>query len=138
MGYIRSTDSGKTWHRFNTRLESRVDNLVGFMTNRVQDISTVLYARVGRGIAKSVDRIGGDVVKSTDGGASWNAVDVEMVLPNRGYRETTLEVVQIADTDNVLYAKVNRRKSETLIFQLSDDSGTLTNVDRVPPFFWLT
>ena len=134
-GVHRSTDSGKTWHRFNTRLESRVDNLVGFMTNQVQDISTVLYARVGRRIAKSVDRIGGDVVKSTDGGVSWNAVGVEMVLPNSKYRETTLEVVQIADTDNVLYAKVNRRKSETLIFQLSDDGGALTNIDGVPPSF---
>ena len=134
-GVHRSTDSGKTWHRFNTRLESRVDNLVGFMTNRVQDISTVLYARVGRGIAKLVDRIGGDVVKSTDGGISWNAVDVEMVLPNSGYRETTLEVVQITDTDNVLYAKVNRRKSEALIFQLSDDGGALTCAEGVPPSF---
>ena len=73
----------KTWHRFNTRLESRVDNLVGFMTNRVLGTPTVLYARVGREIAKSVDRIGGDVVKSTDGGVSWNAVDIEMVLPKQ-------------------------------------------------------
>ena len=134
-GVHRSTDSGKTWHQFNTRLESRVDNLVGFITNQVQGTPAVLYARVGRGIAKSVDRIGGDVVKSTDGGVSWNAVDVEMVLPNSGYRETTLEVVQIADTDNVLYAKVNRRKSEVLIFQLSNDGGALTCTEGVPPSF---
>ena len=134
-GVHRSLNSGKTWHRFNARLESRVDNLVGFMPNRVQGTPTVLYARVGREIAKSVDRIGGDVVKSTDGGVSWNAVGVEMVLPNSGYRETTLEVVQIADTDNVLYAKVNRRKSEALIFQLSDDGGALTCAEGVPPSF---
>ena len=125
-GVHRSIDSGKTWHRFNTRLESRVDNLVGFMTNRVQGTPTVLYARVGREIAKSIDRIGGDIVKSTDGGVSWNAIDMEMVLPNSRYRETTLEVVQIADTDNVLYAKVNRRKSEASIFRLSDDGGALS------------
>ena len=134
-GVHRSTDSGKTWHRFNTRLESRVDNLVGFMTNQVQGIPTVLYARVGREIAKSVDRIGGDVVKSTDGGVSWNAVDVEMVLSHGKYRETTLEVTQIADTDSILYAKVKRRKSEALIFQLSDDGGDLTCVEGVPPSF---
>ena len=134
-GVHRSIDSGKTWHRFNTRLESRVDNLVGFMTNRVQDISTVLYARVGRGIAKSIDRIGGDIVKSTDGGVSWNAIDMEMVLPNSRHRETTLEVVQITDTDNVLYAKVNRRKSEALIFRLSDDDGVLSRAEGVPPSF---
>ena len=134
-GVHRSTDSGKRWHRFNTRLESRVDNLVGFMTDRVQGIPTVLYAKVGREIAKSVDRIGGDVVKSTDGGVSWNAVDVEMVLSHGKYRETTLEVVQIANTDNILYAKVKRRKSEVLIFQLSDDDSALTCAEGVPPSF---
>ncbi len=134
-GVHRSTDSGKTWHRFNTRLESRVDNLVGFMTDRVQATLAVLYARVGRGIAKSVDRIGGDVVRSTDGGVSWNAVDVEMVLSHGRYRETTLEVTQIADIDSVLYAKVKRRKSEVLIFRLSDDGGALTCTEGVPPFF---
>ncbi|MDE0469935.1 MAG: sigma-70 family RNA polymerase sigma factor [Candidatus Poribacteria bacterium] len=134
-GVHRSTDSGKTWHRFNTRLESRVDNLVGFMRNQVQGISTVLYARVGREITKSVDRIGGDVVKSTDGGVSWNAVDVEMVLSHGRYRETTLEVTQIADTDNVLYAKVKRRKSEVLIFRLSDDDSALTCAEGGPPSF---
>lgn len=129
-----STDSGKTWHRFNTRLESRVDNLVGFMTNQTHGTPAVLYARVGREIAKSVDRIGGDVVRSTDGGVSWNAVDVEMALPHGRYRETTLEVTQIANTDNVLYAKVKRRKSEVLIFRLSDDVA-LTCADGLPPSF---
>ena len=134
-GVHRSSDSGKTWHRFNTRLESRVDNLVGFMTNRVLGTPTVLYARVGREIAKSVDRIGGDVVKSTDRGVSWNAVDIEMVLPNSGYRETTLEVVQIAGTDSILYAKVNRRKSEVLIFRLSDNGSVLSRPEGMPPSF---
>ncbi len=134
-GVHRSTDSGKTWHRFNTRLESRVDNLVGFMTDQVQGIPTVLYAKVGREIAKSVDRIGGDVVKSTDGGVSWNAVDAEMVLSHGKYRETTLEVTQIAETDNVLYAKVKRRKSEVLIFRLSNDDSALTCAESVPPSF---
>ena len=134
-GVHRSSDGGKTWHRFNTRLESRVDNLVGFMTDRVLGTPTLLYARVGREIAKSVDRIGGNVVKSTDGGISWNAVDIEMVLPNSGYRETTLEVVQIADTDSILYAKVNRRKSEVLIFRLSDNSRVLSRPEGMPPSF---
>ena len=134
-GVHRSTDSGKTWHRFNIRLESRVDNLVGFMTNQVQGTPAVLYARVGREISKSVDRIGGDVVKSTDGGVSWNAIDVEMVLSHGKYRETTLEVTQIAETDNVLYAKLKRRKSEVLIFRLSDDDSALTCAEGVPPSF---
>ena len=134
-GVHRSSDGGKTWHRFNTRLESRVDNLVGFMTDRVMGTPTLLYARVGREIAKSVDRIGGNVVTSTDGGISWNAVDIEMVLPNSGYRETTLEVVQIADTDSILYAKVNRRKSEVLIFRLSDNSRVLSRPEGMPPSF---
>ena len=44
-GTHRSTDSGQTWHRFNTRFESSVDDLVSFVANRRKNRSAALYAR---------------------------------------------------------------------------------------------
>ena len=45
-GIHRSTDGGKTWHRFHTGLESRVDNLVSFVADQASNRSAALYASV--------------------------------------------------------------------------------------------
>ena len=44
-GIHRSTDDGQTWHRFNTRFESRVDGLVSFTARSASNESPALYAR---------------------------------------------------------------------------------------------
>ena len=66
-GIHRSTDGGKTWHRFNTRFECRVDNLVSFTTSPDSKMSNALYTTVA-----------GSVVKSTDAGRSWTAIGIKL------------------------------------------------------------
>ena len=45
-GIHRSRDGGETWHRFNTKFECRVDNLIGLETLPNSKASKVLYATV--------------------------------------------------------------------------------------------
>ena len=82
-GIHRSTDGGQTWHRFNTRFESRVDGLVSFVANA----STALYARVGP-----------NLVRSTDGGRSWDTVNFALEI-NRLLSKETPRLVQIVAAD---------------------------------------
>ena len=123
-GTHRSTDSGQTWHRFNTRFESSVDDLVSFVANRRKNRSAALYARVGP-----------NLVKSTDGGESWDAVNVALETHRPSYKETQPHIVQIMESAGVLYAKGIRRYSETAIFQLSADGNVLSPPAETPPSF---
>ena len=66
-GIHRSTDGGKTWHRFHPGLESRVDNLVSFVADQAPNRAASLYASVGK-----------HFVKSNDGGTSWDAVSLDV------------------------------------------------------------
>ena len=95
-GIHRSTDGGKTWHRFNTRFESRVDGLVSFMAGITSNASTALYARVGP-----------NLVMSTDGGRSWDAVNFALEI-NRLLSKKTPHIVQVVEADGVLMSKAYR------------------------------
>ena len=122
-GIHRSTDGGQTWHRFNTRFESRVDGLVSFMARSASNKSSALYARVGP-----------NLVKSTDKGQSWDAVNVALETDKPSYKENPPLIVQIVETDGVLYVKGIRRNS-TAIFRLSNDGNLLSLPTEVPPSF---
>ena len=127
-GIHRSRDGGETWHRFNTRFACRVDNLISLEETRPNsEASKVLYATV----------VGG-VVKSTDAGSSWAAVDI--LLPRYTLevpkfnaklkdREDTPLIVQISEVDGVLYAKGIRRNSETAYYRLDPDINCLFPVE---------
>ncbi len=121
-GIHRSTDAGKTWHRFHTGLGSRVDNLVSFVADQAPNGSASLYSRVGK-----------HLVKSNDGGTSWDAVSLEVNPKERLHQKQQPEIVQIERTNGVLYAKGIQRVYETAIFQLSSDGNTLSPVTEVPP-----
>ena len=45
-GIHRSTDGGNTWHRFNTRFECRVENLISLKASPDSQMSDALYATV--------------------------------------------------------------------------------------------
>ena len=122
-GIHRSTDGGQTWHRFNTRFESRVDGLVSFMAKSAPNQSPALYARVGP-----------NLVKSTDEGQSWDAVNVALETDRPSYKENPPFIVQAAETDGVLYVKGIRGNS-TAIFRLSNDGNVLSLPLEVPPSF---
>ncbi|MDE0088322.1 MAG: hypothetical protein OXU23_21550, partial [Candidatus Poribacteria bacterium] len=123
-GIHRSTDAGKTWHRFHTGLESRVDNLVSFVADQAPNESAALYASVGK-----------HLVKSNDGGTSWDAVSLEVNPKERLHQKQQPEIVQIERANGVLYAKGIQRVCETAIFQLSSDGNVLSLVKDVPPSF---
>ena len=126
-GIHRSRDGGETWHRFNTRFECRVYNLISLETSSDSKASKVLYATVA-----------GGVVKSTDAGSSWTAVDIErprytLEVPKFNAklkdREDTPLIVQISEADGVLYAKGIRRNSETAYYHLVPDKNCLEPVE---------
>ena len=126
-GIHRSRDGGETWHRFNTRFECRVNNLISLETSPNSKASKVLYATV----------VGG-VVKSTDAGSSWTAVDIErpkytLEVPKFNAklkdREDTPLIVQISEVNGVLYAKGIRRNCETAYYRLDPDKNCLVAVE---------
>ena len=121
-GIHRSTDGGKTWHRFNTRFESRVDGLVSFVAGTTSNASTALYARVGPSL-----------VKSTDRGKSWDTVSFALEINGRLSKETP-RIVQVVEADGILYAKGIQRGS-TAIFRLSADSNVLNPISETSPSF---
>ena len=126
-GIHQSRDGGETWHRFNTRLECRVNNLISLETRPNSKASQVLYATVA-----------GGVVESTDAGSSWTAVDIErpkytLEVPKFNAklkdREDTPLIVQIFEVNGVLYAKGIRRNSETAYYRLDPGKNCLFPVE---------
>ena len=126
-GIHRSRDGGETWHRFNTRFECRVDNLIRLETSPNSKASKTLYATV----------VGG-VVKSTDAGSSWTAVDIErprytLEVPKFNVklkdRENTPLIGQISEVNGVLYAKGIRRNCETAYYRLDPDKNCLFPIE---------
>ena len=121
-GIHRSIDGGHTWHRFNTRFESRVDGLVSFGAGTASNASTALYARVGP-----------NLVRSTDGGRSWDTVNFALEI-NRLLSKETPRIVQVVETDGVLYAK-GIQGGSTAIFRLSADGNALNPISETSPSF---
>ena len=126
-GIHRSRDGGETWHRFNTRFECRVDNLISLETSPNSEVSKVLYATVA-----------GGVVTSTDAGSSWTAVDIlrpryTLEVPKFNAklkdREDTPLIVKISEVNGVLCAKGIRRNSETAYYRLDPDINCLFPVE---------
>ncbi len=127
-GIHRSRDGGETWHRFNTRFECRVDNLIGLEETRPNsEAAKALYATVA-----------GGVVKSIDAGSSWTAVDIErprytLEIPKFNAkltdREGTPLIVQISEVNGVLYAKGIRRNAETAYYHFVRDKNCLEPVE---------
>ena len=123
-GIHRSTDSGKTWHRFNTRFESRVDSLINFAADPARDTSPALYARVGP-----------NLVKSTDEGHAWDTINIASETKKRQYKEAPPCIVQVVEADGGLYAKAVRNNTKTAIFRVSADGKTLSPPAETPPSF---
>lgn len=130
-GIHRSTDGGKTWHRFNTRFECRVENLISIKADNADKKSTTLYAMVS-----------GSLVKSLDDGVSWEAVEIFLkrgteTIPDLGvktkFRECTPKIVQISKDDGYLYAKVIRRNNETAYYRIAPDEPYLLPLDGFIP-----
>ena len=125
-GIHRSTDGGETWYRFNTRFECRVDNLISLAASPNSKMSNALYTTIA-----------GSVVKSTDAGRSWTAVGIKLyhyteVVPEYNAKvkgkEDTPRIVQISETNGVLYAKGIRNNCETAYYRLVPDKDCLVAI----------
>ena len=126
-GIHRSTDGGKTWHKFNTKFPCRVDNLISLKTSPDPKLTNILFATVA-----------GTLVRSTDAGNSWTTVDIELpkyteTVPKYNAkvkgRDYTPQIVQILVANGDLYAKGIRRNSETAFYRLDPDKNCLSPVE---------
>ena len=123
-GIYRSTDGGISWHRFNRKMKSRVDNLITFReTDNGQNTSAALYARVG-----------GELVKTTDHGRSWKTVQVKIPM-KAPHREDPPLIDEIVSFGNVLYAKGKVPFEEVRWYRVSTDNNTLIPIQEVPVFY---
>ncbi len=123
-GIYRSTNGGVSWHRFNRKMKSRVDNLITFReTDNGQGTSAALYARVN-----------GELVKTTDYGHSWKTVQVKIPM-KAPHREDPPLIDEIVSSGDALYAKGKVPFEEVRLYRVSTNSNTLIRIQEVPVFY---
>ena len=119
-GIHRSIDGGKSWERFNPGTGSYVPNLIAFRANNGQNPGTILYAATGR-----------EVVKSIDNGKTWRAVNPQTQI-TEFYREHPPQIIYIAASNGVLYAKGKDLGEEARLYRVSEDGTALTQLQEIP------
>ena len=125
-GLHRSIDSGKSWEIVNiTPNESGIDNLIVFKEpDNEQNLLSTLYGKVG-----------GDVVKTIDGGNSWVNVPVEIPM-TKPHREDDPRVNHIVKSGDVIYAGVDYQESgeKVRLYRVSADDRTFVPIQGMPFF----
>ena len=121
-GAYKSVDGGETWTRLSGLPSGEHVGRIGLAIARSNP--KVVYALVdnyapapvaagrGRGGAQPPDRIGGEVYRSDDAGATWRKVNTEPVATGWDFC-----LIQVApDNENIVYLPNNR-------FMASEDAG---------------
>ena len=121
FGVTRSTDGGKSWHRF-------VKGIVGTEVVNLVAFKNALYTNTVTSIAKS-----------TDGGETWEALRLnrndstlkssEKMIPN-----DLLVSSKFAISNDIFYGTAVKSENELSIFHLSADGSHLIPIPGVPPF----
>ena len=128
-GLHRSIDGGKSWEKVKiTQDKTRLilNNLIAYKeSEKRQNMLPTLY-----GIAA-----GRRIVKTTDKGKSWKAIQVEipMTAPTR---EDPPWIIQIITSDGVIYAKGRTHYpiGELCHYRVSGDENTLVPIQGMPTF----
>ncbi len=113
-GIYRSIDGGASWHRFNAVGHGQVNTLIV--------LGNTLYGRSGN-----------KVVKTTSRGHSWKTIqtNIPMTAP---HRDEPPIITQIVKSGGVLYAKGKVPSEEVRLYQISQDSKTLIQIQDAPVF----
>ncbi len=135
-GIHRSIDGGKSWHRFNKGLESRVNSIIGLRIKDKQkkEGPLVLFAITEAQFGA------GDLVRSIDGGESWRTVNLDVpIKPDNkasANREIIPRIVSIEESEGILYAKGEAYDDSlrTKMYRISQDGNTLSTVEGLPEF----
>ena len=117
-GIYRTTDGGESWHLF-------MDGMVGTGIRDLVAVNNRLYVHTD-----------GDIVQSTDRGASWEAVSVNTKpFKEEGSRFNFSDHSRLTVADNTLYVISPGQVSYDMnVFRLSTDGNALVPIQAVPAF----
>ncbi len=114
-GVYRTIDAGKSWHLF----------MNGMIGTDILD----LFAYNNRLYAHTPNQ---DLVQSTDGGNSWETVQIDFSPAPENFRDDGFYGdSKLAIADNILYA-ISEEGDEPWIYRLSPDGNVLTRIQDVP------
>ena len=122
-GIYQTTDGGESWHLF-------MDGMVGTGILDLVAVNNRLYVHTD-----------GDIVQSTDRGASWEAVGIDVSKVNSppfkegDSRFTFSDHSRLTVADNILYVITPEQVlSGVNVFRLSTDGNALLPIQAVPAF----
>ena len=127
-GLHRSTDGGKSWSKINFTQDKRrlgLENLIVHKgSEKMHNMLPTLYGIAGR-----------DIVKTTDKGKSWKAVQVEIPMTTP-LREDPPWIIQITTSGGVIYVKGRTHYpiGELRHYRVSGDENTLVPIQGMPTF----
>ena len=126
-GLHRSTDAGKSWDMVNiTQDTGQIGNLIAYREkNEGDNVPLTLYARYEEE----------KVLKTTDKGASWQEVQIEMPMTEPD-REDPPRITHIVKADGKIYAKGGDvlGSGKTRLYSVSTDSHSLLPIQGMPIF----
>ena len=117
-GIYRTTDGGESWHLF-------MDGVVGTGILDLTAVNNRLYVHTD-----------GDIVQSTDRGASWEAVRVNTKpFKEEGSRFNFSGHSRLTVADDILYVISSQQVlGDVSVFRLSTDGNALLPIQAVPAF----
>ena len=115
FGISRTTDAGESWHPY-------VDGMTGPAMYDLIALNHRLYMHVG-----------GDLVRSTDGGETWESVHFNTHEHTYKLDTDFYDNVKLTIADNVLYA-ISIQENKPSIFRASSAGEELIPIHGVPAF----
>ena len=115
FGISRTTDAGESWHPY-------VDGMTGPAMYDLIALNHRLYMHIGR-----------DLVRSTDGGETWESVHFNTHEHTHKLDTDFYNNVKLTIADNVLYA-ISIQENKPSIFRTFPAGEELIPIHGVPPF----
>ena len=127
-GLHRSTDRGESWDMVNiTPDTAQIGNLIAHSgKNKADNIPPTLYARYAEE----------KVVQTTDSGASWQEVQIEIPMTEPDREDTIHSITHIIESGGKIYVKGGEAlgRGKIRLYRVSTDSNSLVPIQGVPIF----